>query len=79
MTTLLLQSIMIVATKKGSEKVSPLQKGSKLTDNPKDTMLRVRIDKDTVNKLNFISEHLKLSKSEVVRNGIDEQYNKLKK
>lgn len=70
---------MIVATKKGSEKVSPLQKGSKLTDNPKDTMLRVRIDKDTVNKLNFISEHLKLSKSEVVRNGIDEQYNKLKK
>ncbi len=59
--------------------MSPLQKGSKLTDNPKDTMLRVRIDKDTVNKLNFISEHLKLSKSEVVRNGIDEQYNKLKK
>ena len=76
---MLLQSIMIVATKKGSEKMSPLQKGSKLTDNPKDTMLRVRIDKDTVNKLNFISEHLKLSKSEVVRNGIDEQYNKLKK
>ena len=59
--------------------MSPLQKGSKLTDNPKDTMLRVRLDKDTVNKLNFISEHLKLSKSEVVRNGIDEQYNKLKK
>lgn len=59
--------------------MSPLQKGSKLTDNPKDTMLRVRIDKDTVNKLNFISEYLKLSKSEVVRNGIDEQYNKLKK
>lgn len=59
--------------------MSPLQKGSKLTDNPKDTMLRVRIDKETVNKLNFISEQLKLSKSEVVRNGIDEQYNKLKK
>lgn len=59
--------------------MSPLQKGSKLTDNPKDTMLRVRIDKDTVKKLNFISEQLKLSKSEVVRNGIDEQYNKLKK
>jgi len=70
---------MIVATKKGSEKMSPLQKGSKLTNNPKDTMLRVRIDKETVNKLNFISEHLKLSKSEIVRNGIDEQYNKLKK
>ena len=79
MTTLLLQSIMIVATKKGDEKMSPLQKGSKLTDNPKNTMLRVRIDKETVNKLNFISEHLRLSKSEIVRNGIDEQYNKLKK
>ncbi len=59
--------------------MSPLQKGSKLTDNPKNTMLRVRIDKETVNKLNFISEHLRLSKSEIVRNGIDEQYNKLKK
>ena len=58
--------------------MSPLQKGSKLTDNPKNTMLRVRIDKETVNKLNFISEHLRLSKSEIVRNGIDEQYNKLK-
>lgn len=58
--------------------MSPLKKGSKLTDNPKDTMLRVRIDKETVEKLDFIAETLNLSKSEVVRKGIDEQYQKIK-
>lgn len=59
--------------------MSPLAKGSKLTDKPKDTMLRVRIDKETVEKLEFVSENLGISKSEVVRKGIDEQYKKCKK
>lgn len=59
--------------------MSPLPKGSKLTDKPKDTMLRVRIDKETVKKLDFVSENLGISKSEVVRKGIDEQYRKCKK
>lgn len=59
--------------------MSPLAKGSKLTDKPKDTMLRVRIDKETVEKLDFVSENLGISKSEVVRKGIDEQYRKCKK
>lgn len=59
--------------------MSPLKKGSKLTDKPKDTMLRVRIDKETVEKLEFVSETLGVSKSEVVRIGINEQYEKIKK
>ena len=58
--------------------MSPLKKGSKLTDKPKDTMLRVRLDKETVEKLDFVAEALNLSKSEVVRKGIDEQYQKIK-
>ncbi len=58
--------------------MSPLKKGSKLTDNPKDTMLRVRLDKETVQKLDCITKTLNLSKSEVVRKGIDEQYQKIK-
>lgn len=58
--------------------MSPLKKGSKLTDKPKDTMLRVRLDKETVAKLDFVAETLNLSKSEVVRKGIDEQYQKIK-
>ena len=59
--------------------MSPLKKGSKLTDKPKDTMLRVRIDKETVERLDFVSETLGISKSEIVRIGINEQYEKVKK
>lgn len=59
--------------------MSPLKKGTKLTDTPKDTMLRVRIDKETSEQLEAVSETLNLSKSEVVRKGIREQYNNIKK
>lgn len=59
--------------------MSPLKKGSKLTDNPKDTMLRVRLDKETVEQLEAVTERLGISKSEVVRNGIKIQYEQTKK
>ena len=48
------------------------------TDNPKNTMLRIRIDNKTVEKLDMISYKTGKSKSEIVRDGIDEQYNKIK-
>lgn len=70
---------MFVATKKGEINVSPLKKGSKLTDKPKDTMLRVRLDKEMVERLDYVSETLGISKSEVVRKGIQEQYENIKK
>ena len=50
--------------------------GRPKSDNSKDTMLRVRIDEDTVNKLNFASSKLEITKSEVVRNGIESEYQK---
>ena len=50
------------------------KKGRPLSENVKDTMLRVRLDKDTVEKLNFLTEKLNESKSEIVRQGIDERY-----
>lgn len=59
--------------------MAAMKKGTKLTDNPKDYMLRVRMDNETVKKLDFITEALDKSRSEVVRNGIEEQYQKLKK
>ena len=59
--------------------MSAMKKGTKLTDNPKDYMLRVRMDKETVEKLDKIGEVESASRSEVVRNGIEEQYQKLKK
>ena len=59
--------------------MSAMKKGTKLTDNPKDYMLRVRMDKEMVEKLDKICEVESASRSEVVRNGIEEQYQKLKK
>lgn len=59
--------------------MAAMKKGTKLTDNPKDYMLRVRMDSETVKKLDFITETLDKSRSEVVREGIEEQYQKLKK
>jgi Ribbon-helix-helix protein, copG family. len=49
------------------------------TDSVKDFMLRTRIDKETFEKLDYLSKELKLSKSEVVRKGIDKQYKEVKK
>lgn len=59
--------------------LAAIKKGTKLTDNPKDYMLRVRMDEDILNKLNAVCENEDLSRSEVVRRGIVEQYQKLKK
>lgn len=56
-----------------------MKKGTKLTDNPKDYMLRVRMDKDTLRKLNELCEIQQASKSEIVRIGIDKLYAKAKK
>lgn len=61
------------------QKVSPLQKGQKLTDNPKGTLIHFRADKETVEKLEYTAKKMNISKSDVIRNGIDEQYQKLDK
>ena len=47
--------------------------GRPKSDNAKGTMLRVRID-EMVQKLEIASKNLKLTKSEVVRNGIENEY-----
>ncbi len=49
------------------------------TDNVKDFMLRTRMDKETVDKLEYLSKELKLSKAEIVRRGINKQYKEIKK
>ncbi len=56
-----------------------LKKGTKLTDNPKNYMLRVRMDEQTLEKLDKCCEVENLSRSEVVRNGISELYKRVKK
>lgn len=53
--------------------------GRPKSDNNKDTMLRVRIDEETVQKLDITSKELGITKSEVVRNGIENEYQKVRK
>lgn len=49
-------------------------KGRPKSDNSKDAMLRVRIDDDMVKKLEIASKNLNITKSDVVRNGIESEY-----
>ena len=44
------------------------------SENNKDVMFRVRLDKDMVEKLEAASKNLKITKSDVVRNGIENEY-----
>lgn len=53
--------------------------GQKLKDNPKDFMLRARLDEKTLEKLVYSAEKFGISRSEVVRNGIEEEYQKAKR
>lgn len=57
----------------------PIPKGYRFTDKPKDTMFRVRLDEETLCKLNECAKMLGISKSEVVRKGIEKVYAEAKK
>lgn len=52
--------------------------GQKLTDNPKDITIRARVDKETIEKLDYLVEKYNSSRSEVIRQGIEIQYKKEK-
>ena len=56
-----------------------IPKGTKLTDSPKDRVLRIRIDKETEEQLEAVCNLKGKAKSEVVREGIEQQYQNLKK
>ncbi|WP_430114275.1 ribbon-helix-helix protein, CopG family [Paenibacillus macerans] len=49
------------------------------TDNPMDTMLRVRVDKITLEKLDNSAKELNTSRSEIIRKGIHKIHDDLKK
>ena len=53
--------------------------GQKLTDKPKDTIVKVRMDRETVERLDtLVSEH-DSDRSKVIRRGIEIQYEERKK
>ncbi len=51
-----------------------IKKGTKRTDNPKDTVIRSRVDAETIRKLNYITDKLGISRSDVIRIGIEMQF-----
>lgn len=58
----------------GKEVDVPLTKGQKLTNNPKDKLIQVRMDAAEVVKLDYLAEKQGSNRSEVIRRGIDIQY-----
>ena len=54
-------------------------RGRPVSDNPKDFMLRVRLDQETLEQLDECCKAQQLSRSEIVRNGIKEQHGRIKK
>lgn len=53
--------------------------GRPKSDNPKDTMIRVRMDRNTVEKLDHCTKALKTTRSEIIRMGIGKIEAELKK
>ena len=53
--------------------------GKKLTDKPKDTVVKVRMDRETVEKLDTLVSEQDSDRSKVIRRGIEIQYENRKK
>lgn len=53
--------------------------GQKLTDNPKDKLIQVRMDKETVDKLDCLANEYNSDRSKIIRQGIEIQYNQRNK
>ncbi len=55
-----------------------IHKGTKLTDAPKNHSLKFRYDDEIAEKLDFLTKKHKVSKAEVIRAGIEIQFEKEK-
>lgn len=53
-----------------------ISKGTKLTDNPKNKTFKIRMDEITAEKLEYLAKKDKISKADVIRKGIEIQYEK---
>ncbi len=53
--------------------------GQKLTDVPKNQRVEIRMDEETVEKLDYLVKEMKSDRSKIIRNGIEIQYKKAKK
>ncbi len=49
------------------------------TESPKNKLLQVRVDNETLDKLDFCANSTQTSRSDVVRRGIDKVFDDIKK
>lgn len=54
-----------------------IKKGTKLTDTPKDIIYQIRVDVEIDKKVKAVCEKEGISKSELIRQGIDLKYRSL--
>ena len=57
--------------------MSPV-KGQKIKDDPINKLIHLRVNNETIEKLEYVSEKTGKNKSEVIRDGIDLQYETIK-
>lgn len=67
----------VAINRKEEGKMSP-KKGQKITDSPKGTTIRARVDDETLEKLDYLVKIQNSNRSKVIRNGIEIQYNSAK-
>lgn len=48
--------------------------GQKLTDTPKDKRIEIRMDKETLDKLDYLVAEQNSDRSKIIRQGIEIQY-----
>lgn len=48
--------------------------GQKIKDNPKDKRIEIRMDDETVRKLDILANEQNVSRAEIIRQGIEIQY-----
>jgi len=68
-----------VPTKQKGGVILVIKKGTKLTDNPKDSTVKVRMDKETMKQLDECVEKLNSNRSSVIRQGIKKIHDDLEK
>ena len=54
-------------------------KGQKVKDDPINKLIHFRANNETFEQLEYVAQKEEISKSEVIRRGIEKQYNELKK
>lgn len=71
------QMILYMWIQKRGDLLSP--KTGRPTDNPKNLSTRIRLSDDDVKRLEFCVQKTGFTKAEIIRQGIKEVYEKLKK